>query len=61
MNNSKDVITVARALQAYLSWAQGEEIREEVNLAQAAIESLERLAEGKTVETKSVESEFLKL
>jgi hypothetical protein len=36
MNQAKDVITGARALQAYLFWAQGEEIREEVKLAQAA-------------------------
>lgn len=56
MNNPKDVITVARALQAYLSWAQGEEVKEEIALAKQAIESLERLAEG-----NQVEAEFQKL
>jgi hypothetical protein len=56
MNNSKDVIMVARALQQFLSMVTSEECKEDIALAQAAIESLERLASG-----NQVEAEFQKL
>jgi hypothetical protein len=50
MINSKDIITIARALEAMKRQAECEESKEDIALAKEAIAALERMAESNQVE-----------